>query len=154
MQQDVFEQFSLLILKMSKIVQKIKALEMVPFDLKAVHVMILYLLRMHREGLSVSELCRQTMDDKAAVSRAVSVLRERGYVEPEDTRLSPVRLTKEGEELAAYISGRAACAVSEGGVGLSDEERARFLLVMETICNNLEKYQKKLLKESSIREEL
>lgn len=68
MQQDVFEQFSLLILKMSKIVQKIKALEMVPFDLKAVHVMILYLLRMHREGLSVSELCRQTMDDKAAVS--------------------------------------------------------------------------------------
>ena len=123
MQQDVFEQFSLLILKMSKIVQKIKALEMVPFDLKAVHVMILYLLRMHREGLSVSELCRQTMDDKAAVSRAVSVLRERGYVEPEDTRLSPVRLTKEGEELAAYISGRAACAVSEGGVGLSDAER-------------------------------
>ena len=109
---------------------------------------------MHREGLSVSELCRQTMDDKAAVSRAVSVLRERGYVEPEDTRLSPVRLTKEGEELAAYISGRAACAVSEGGVGLSDEERARFLLVMETICNNLEKYQKKLLKESSIREEI
>ena len=154
MQQDVFEQFSLLILKMSKIVQKIKALEMVPFDLKAVHVMILYLLRMHREGLSVSELCRQTMDDKAAVSRAVSVLRERGYVEPEDTRLSPVRLTKEGEELAAYISWRAACAVSEGGGVLGDEERARFLLVMETICNNLEKYQKKLLKESSIREEI
>ena len=29
MQQDVFEQFSLLILKMSKVVQKIKALEMV-----------------------------------------------------------------------------------------------------------------------------
>ena len=28
-----------------------------------------------------------------------------------------------------------------------------FFSVMETICNNLEKYQKKLLKESSIREE-
>ena len=153
MQQDVFEQFSLLILKMSKIVQKIKALEMVPFDLKAVHVMILYLLRMHREGLSVSELCHQTLDDKAAVSRAVAVLRERGYVVPDDARFAPVRLTKEGEELAAYITGRAACAVSEG-VGLSDEERTRFFSVMETICNNLEKYQKKLLKESSIREEL
>ena len=110
---------------------------------------------MHREGLSVSELCRQTMDDKAAVSRAVSVLRERGYVRAGGIpAFPPVRLTKEGEELAAYISGRAACAVSEGGVGLSDEERARFLLVMETICNNLEKYQKKLLKESSIREEI
>ena len=154
MQQDVFEQFSLLILKMSKVVQKIKALEMVPFDLKAVHVMILYLLRMHREGLSVSELCRQTLDDKAAVSRAVAVLRERGYVIPGDARLSPVRPTKEGEELAAYITGRAACAVSEGGVGLSDEERTRFFSVMETICNNLEKYQKKLLKESSFQEEL
>lgn len=153
MQQDVFEQFSLLILKMSKIVQKIKALEMVPFDLKAVHVMILYLLRMHREGLSVSELCRQTMDDKAAVSRAVAVLRERGYVVPDDARLSPCGSRKR-EELAAYITGRAACAVSEGGVGLSDEERARFFSVMETICNNLEKYQKKLLKESSIREEI
>ena len=97
MQQDVFEQFSLLILKMSKVVQKIKALEMVPFDLKAVHVMILYLLRMHREGLSVSELCRQTLDDKASVSRAVAVLRERGYVVPDDARFAPVRLTKEGE---------------------------------------------------------
>ena len=125
MQQDVFEQFSLLILKMSKIVQKIKALEMVvPFDLKAVHVMILYLLRMHREGLSVSELCRQTIDDKAAVSRAVSVLRERGYVEPEDTRLSPVRLTKEGEELAAYISGR---ALHLGARRLCGERRGRGL---------------------------
>ena len=153
-QQDIFEQFSLLILKMSKIVQKIKALEMAPFDLKAVHVMILYLLRMHREGLSVSELCRQTMDDKAAVSRAVSVLRERGYVLPEDARLSPVRLTKEGEELAAYITGRAACAVSEGGVGLSDEERTRFFCVLETICCNLEKYQKKLLDESGSKEEI
>ena len=150
MQQDIFEQFSLLILKMSKIVQKIKALEMVPFDLKA----ILYLLRMHREGLSVSELCRQTMDDKAAVSRAVSVLRERGYVVPDDARLAPVRLTKEGEELASYITGRAACAVSEGGVGLSDEERTRFFCVLETICCNLEKYQKKLLDESGSKEEI
>lgn len=96
MQQDVFEQFSLLILKMSKIVQKIKALEMVPFDLKAVHVMILYLLRMHREGLSVSELCRQTMDDKAAVSRAVAVLRERAMSFPMTPAFPPCGSRKRG----------------------------------------------------------
>ena len=45
---DVFELFTMTILKMSKLVQKIKSLEIHKFDLKAVHVMCLYHLRMHR----------------------------------------------------------------------------------------------------------
>ena len=82
---DVFERFTMTILTMSKLVQKIKSLEMHKFGLKAVHVMCLYHLRARPEGLTASELCRRTLDDKAAISRAVV----RSMEPPRQSRVTP-----------------------------------------------------------------
>lgn len=149
--QDTFAQFTLVILKMSKLVQKIKAQEMNKFDLKAVHVMCLYLLRVHPEGFSISELCRQTLDDKAAMSRAVAQLRERGFVTSKPSGHSfTVRLTEEGECFADYIASRVGCAVAAGSVEMTDEERSRFFSVLEEICSKLEQYYEQLLREGDV----
>ena len=148
---DVFELFTMTILKMSKLVQKIKSLEIHKFDLKAVHVMCLYLLRVHPEGFSISELCRQTLDDKAAMSRAVAQLRERGFVTSKPSGHSfTVQLTEEGERFADYIASRVGCAVAAGSVEMTDEERSRFFSVLEEICSKLEQYYEQLLLEGDV----
>ena len=75
--------------------------------------MCLYHLRMHPDGLTASELCRQTLDDKAAISRAIAQLREGGYVIGDAGRHNiAVTLTEKGERLAQYVTVRAARAVA------------------------------------------
>lgn len=144
---DVFELFTMTILKMSKLVQKIKSLEIHKFDLKAVHVMCLYHLRMHPDGMTASELCRQTLDDKAAISRAIAQLRERGYVLGDAGRHNAVvTLTEKGERLAQYVTERAAQAVAAGSADLTDEERTLFYKTLLEICGNLEHYYRDLLR--------
>lgn len=151
---DVFERFTMTILTMSKLVQKIKSLEMHKFGLKAVHVMCLYHLRARPEGLTASELCRRTLDDKAAISRAVAQLREAGYVQGEAGRHNaPVTLTPAGRELAEYVMQRAARAVKAGSMDLSAEERRLFHAVLSGICGNLESYYRDLRRDAILQEE-
>ncbi len=147
---DVFERFTMTILKMSKLVQKIKSLEIHKFGLKAVHVMCLYHLRMHPDGLTASELCRQTLDDKAAISRAIAQLREGGYVVGDAGRHNAaVTLTEKGEQLAQYVTVRAARAVAAGSADLTEEQRSLFYRTLLEICGNLEHYYRDLLREQA-----
>lgn len=147
---DVFERFTMTVLKMSKLVQKIKSLEIRKFGLKAIHVMCLYNLRLHPDGLTASELCRQTLEDKAAVSRALAQLREGGYVTGDAGRHNAaVTLTEKGGRLAQYVTERAARAVAAGSADLTDEERARFYDTLLEICNNLKQYYRELLREQA-----
>ncbi len=61
--EDLFAKFTISILKLNKIVQKIKTYEMKKFGLSSVHVMCLYALNYRREGLTSSELVNTTLED-------------------------------------------------------------------------------------------
>ncbi len=148
--EDLFERFTVSILKLNKLVQKIKLYEMKKFGLKSVHVMCIYYLYRHREGLTASELVKLTLDDKAAISRALATMRDQGYVQYDQaSHNAPVTLTPKGVELAEYIVQRATAAVHAGSAEFSVEQRAFFYKALITIADNLENYYNNLPKDKT-----
>lgn len=136
-----FENFTFLILRAAKQIQKIKNYKMEEFGLKAVHVMCLHYLNQNPQGLTGTELVRMTLEDKAAISRSLSFLREKGYVSYcKNERNGRVLLTEAGKKMAADISLMASDAVEAGGHGISDEEHAIFYAVLKDITENLDDY--------------
>ena len=144
----IFENFTTYILKISKLINRIKLYEMHEYDLKAIHVMCGYFLYENPDGLTGGELVKLTLEDKAAVSRAVKTLCERGLAIYNSKKYnSPIKLTDEGRKFAEYVNDRAIQAVEEGSATFTDEERAFFYKSLGVIAKNLENYYEKLLEE-------
>lgn len=137
----IFETFTITILKINKLVQKIKHREMREYGLQCIHVMCIYYLREKESGLTASELMRLTFEDKAAISRALKVLKEKGYIEYDPrTYNAPVKLTGEGLKVAEAILEKAERAVKGGSADMSEEEREFFYKSLLSIAENLKKY--------------
>lgn len=137
----IFETFTITVLKINKLVQKIKHREMREYGLQCIHAMCIYYLRENENGLTASELMRLTFEDKAAISRALKVLKEKGYIEYDSkTYNAPVKLTEEGLEVARFISEKAEKAVQGGSADMSEEERKFFYKSLLSIADNLKKY--------------
>lgn len=144
--ENIFENFTITILKLNKLVQKIKNFEMQEYGLKTIHVMCVYCLNNHSEGLTASELTRLTLEDKAAISRALKALLEKGYVSYDPKKYSAIiRLTGKGKELASIICKKAEKAVSAGSYDFTDDQRNSFYKELGTIAVNLEKYYESLI---------
>ena len=143
----VFENLDISVLKIYRIVQKIKNYEMREFGLKSVHVMCIYYLSGSDRGLSSGDLMRLTLEDKAAVSRAVAQLREKGYVDYDGTYHSPIRLTEQGREIAQAVLEKANRAVKAGSADFSAEEREKFHCSLIEISEKLKIYYQNLSKE-------
>ena len=143
----IFEHFTVTILKLNKLVSRIKLSEMEGYGLKAIHVMCGYYLNEHAEGLTASELASLTLEDKAAISRALKSMKEKGYVQyDENTYGALVTLTPEGKHLADEITKKADRAVSAGSVFSSEREREAFYGALQRIADNLSAYYKELKK--------
>ena len=137
----IFETFTITILKINKLVQKIKHREMSGYGLQCIHVMCIYYLKENKSGLTASELMRLTFEDKAAISRALKVLKEKGYIEYDPkTYNALITLTAAGEKVAGEICEKAEKAVRGGSADMTEEERNFFYRQLQTISENLKKY--------------
>lgn len=133
------------ILRIHKLIQRIKLLEMDEYGLKAIHVMCLYLLDEHEKGLTAGDLIRYTLEDKAAISRGVKLLKEKGYVEHDDRKNnSLIKLTPSGKKVADIVIKRAETAVEFGGRNLDDETRETLYAALSDIADSLGEYYGKL----------
>lgn len=142
---DRFENFTFLIDKLSKIIQKIKNIEMKEYGLKAVHVMCIYHLSQTNDGLTNKELVNLTLEDKAAISRALIVLKEGNIIDYEQNKYNgKIKLTDYGRDVAKFIHKKTALALEAGGVGLSEEERNILYKTLGLIQVNLENYYNEL----------
>ena len=140
-----FENFSISVMKLNKIVQRIKLYEMEEYGLRAIHVMCIYYLDRAPWGLTSGELVKATCEDKAAISRALGLLRKKGYIEYDSRKYnSPVKITQSGKKVADYINERANAAVEAGGDNLTEARRDAFYETMKRISENLESYYKEL----------
>lgn len=140
-----FENFTISILKLNKLIHKIKLHEMTEYGLKAIHVMCLYYLDKQQSALTSSELARLTLEDKAAISRAVALLSEKGYITYVSNGYnSPIALTEEGRAVARAIDEKADNAVKAGSERLTDEQSAEMRLYLTHVADNLEKYYRKI----------
>lgn len=137
-----FETFVLSVNRIYRCIQKIKNKEMTEFDLKGTNAMCIITLMKSNEGFTSAELSNICMEDKAAVSRAVSYLEERGLVSFEDCGKkrryrSKVRLTDDGKRVGEQMLKVIEKIMNEVGEGLNDEERKIFYKGLSVISENL-----------------
>lgn len=140
-----FETFTGSILELNRYLQKLKDIEMKPFGLRANHVMCLYHLGKNPQGLTVTQMAEVCKEDKAAVSRCMAQLVERGLVQgnfPENKRSYRTRLTltASGQELVEKIYQKVDAAMIGGSSGLTEAQRENLYAAMEIIINNLSRY--------------
>jgi len=121
-----------------KYIQKIKTMEMTEFGLKGTHVMCIFYIHHSKEELTAAKLCQLCAEDKAAISRTLVTLQEKGYVEAGEKKYrAHLKLTEEGKTLARQIDSLIEQWVSLGGDGLTEEERESFYNVLSVISTNL-----------------
>lgn len=135
---DRFQSFVTGITECYKYIQRIKSAEMTELGLKGTHVMCLFFLRRHPEGLTAAQLCRLCAEDKAAISRTLATLQARGYIATGGKKYrAALTLTPAGTQIAEQVDGLICQWVGVGGDGLTDEERAAFYRTLEHIAANL-----------------
>lgn len=134
-----FEEFLTGITVCYKYIQRIKNAEMTEFGLKGTHVACLFYLHHNPDGLTATQLCSLCAEDKAGISRTVSDLRERGYIEQGGAKhyRAPLRLSEAGHAIAQQMDPLIKSWVSVGGQGMSIEQRESFYQSLSLISENL-----------------
>lgn len=93
-------------------------------------------------GATLSELVAHAGRDKGQLARLVAGLRERGLLQaepdPRDARSVRLQLTTEGEAAAQAIRRQARKVSSAATQGLTADERAHLVALLEKVRSNLE----------------
>ena len=140
---DRFEQFSALISVAFRQIQKLERAEMEKYGLKGAFAQYLRILTRHPNGITAAKLVESCDRDKAAISRVVAEMEEKGLVK----RISDgahqyravIMLTAEGQRAADYVAERATEIVAKAVEGLTDEARSVMYASLELISFNLQK---------------
>ena len=121
-----------------KYIQHIKSIEMAEFGLKGAHVMCLFFLNQHPQGLTAANLCQLCAEDKAAISRTIASLQKDGFIAACDKKYRALlQLTQKGQQVSQQINQLIEQWVDFGGSGLSEEDRSTFYRVLDLISTNL-----------------
>ena len=140
-----FEDFTAYIAQAQKYILKIKAHEMQPFGLKASHVMCLFYVGKHAEGLTAGELTSLCMEDKAGISKALNELKQKELITPDTDGGRKIYrakyfLTEKGKIIYQKANEIIRNVVNECGAGLSSDERATFYRSLDRIVTNLRQH--------------
>lgn len=138
-----FETFMTTMNQINRSIQVIKNREMEAYGLKGTHVMSLYQLRQHPEGLTATELATLCGEDKAAISRSLAKIESKGLivftdVEGRKRYRTVINLTEEGCRVCDHISQKIDELLKISSASITDEERANFYRVFSVIANNLQ----------------
>lgn len=138
-----FQQFSYVISEINRQIQKIERDEMIKYGCKGAFAQYLVALLNHPEGLTAARLCQICDKDKAAVSRMVSEMQEKGMVTrgSESTRAynAPILLTEDGRKAAEHVCMKARAAVKAVGGEMSEEERRVLYSLLDSIAVKLQR---------------
>ena len=133
-----FQSFVVGISSCYKHIQHIKSMEMAEFGLKGAHVMCLFFLSQHPQGLTAANLCQLCAEDKAAISRTIASLQKDGFIAACDKKYRALlQLTHKGKQVANQITQLIEQWVDFGSFGISEADRAAFYRVLGTIGNNI-----------------
>ena len=137
-----FELFATSISCIYHYIQKIERVEMEHYGLKGPHAQCLLAMGRYPEGITAARLCEACDKDKAAISRMVAELEEKGLVVRNASGGNRYRallqLTDLGKAAANHVEQRARLAVEEAGAGMNDEQRAIMYEALELIAGNLQ----------------
>ena len=141
---DRFERFSFAISEISRYWHKITADEMEKYGLKGPHSVYLTTMYRYPEGVTAPQLCELCGKDKSDVSRAMSLMEQKGLVEKRsvsyDARLKKLVLTEKSEAIAHLMSDDMAKLESVLTDGFSESELDTLYSYIDRMKNNLKKY--------------
>ena len=133
-----FETFVMAITEIYKSIQKIKTQEMSDIGLKGTHVMCLFFLKEHPEGLTSAQLSTLCFEDKAAISRVLKELSNVECIQYEPKKYrSLITLTETGQKVCAVMHDKIIKSVDLAAQGYSLEEREIFYRVLLKVADNL-----------------
>ena len=138
---DRFEKLTIGISQIYKSIQRIKKQQMSEIGLKGTHVMCIYHLSSHPDGLTAAALCEMCKEDMAVISRILSDLEHGGFIYYESANDKKYRakalLTLEGQKCAKTVNDMILHATEKGGAGITETEREIFYRVLFLISDNL-----------------
>ena len=104
----------------------------------------MFYLNQHPDGLTITELSELCQEDKAAVSRNMTILEDRGFAAmvSENGKRYRARfvLTASGRSAASQLHETITSSVEAGGSTLTDNDRAVFYRCLSAINKNLQGY--------------
>ena len=134
-----YEQFSFIISDIHRYIQKIERDEMVELGYKGAFAQYLVAMSRHPEGITSAQLCEICDINKAAISRNIAEMEEKGLIVREGASYrASIKLTEEGKKAAAFVFDRAHAAVNVVGKDLSEEDRAVLYRILGSISANLQ----------------
>ena len=144
-----FERFALLIDGVQKSIQKFKNNIAPSLGIKSVHVLWIYELYIHPDGLTSAELAVKSNIDPSLISRELAALKRKGYITKETnpgkrTYNARITLTPEGKALAKTIYSQALSVQNLVNSGVDESELLLFYSVLERLHNNFQVYTKEL----------
>ena len=136
-----FEQFSQTISGIYRDILKIEKEEMEKHGLRGAYAQYLVAMSHFPEGLTSARLCEICDKDKAATSRFVAEMEEKGLIKRESGNFSMYRakltLTENGQKITDSLLKKVNVAVEIAGHGLTDENRKILYSSLEIIKTNL-----------------
>lgn len=137
-----YEQFSALISGLYRSIQKIEREEMVKYGFKGAYAQYLAAMNHHPEGVTSAQLSEICDRDKAAVSRAVADMEEKGLVlrtgQKDNLYRARLTLTDEGRQAAEFVSRRGQNAVEAASQGMTENDRKVLYATLALISTNLQ----------------
>lgn len=137
-----FEHFSASISAIYRYIQKIERLEMEEYGLKGPHAQCLLAMARYPGGITAARLCEVCDKDKAAISRMMVELEEKGMVSRDcgsgGRYRTPLKLTELGKKASEHVEQRAIQAVEEAGAGMTELQRETMYAALDLIAGNLQ----------------
>ena len=154
-----FEKFALLIDGVQKCIQKYKTSIAHDLGVKGVHVLWIYELYIHPDGLTSAELAVKSNIDPSLISRELATLKRRGYITKETTPgkrtyNARITLTDEGRALGKKIYQNGLSVQSRVNTGISRRDLETFYCVLEKLHGNFDELTNEIetIKESEAQE--
>lgn len=137
-----YETFTTAIVKIHRYIHKIKSEIMSEFHLKSPHVSCLYYLGRY-DGITASEICDLSAEDKSSISRSVEYLEEAGYIactsDAKKRYKAGLTLTEKGKQVSKRMEQKIADVLAKAGEGLAEDEVKVFYNTLRAVCENLQK---------------
>ena len=136
-----YQQFSYIVSVINRQIQKIERDEMEKYGYKGAFAQYLMAMRRNPAGVTSAQLSDMCDRDKAAVSRVITEMIEKGLVVRKSANETFYRakltLTQKGAEIADYIARQGAAAVAAVNNELTKEELKAFYSNLDYIADKL-----------------
>jgi len=138
---DRFLRFSFAIDQIAKNLQKIKNEKLARFGLRSMHLMCLFQLDKHPEGLTGTELAHRCQVDKAFVSRVTGDLCKAEYVSYSNREGTHYNnkfiLTEAGQKIMTEVRIILEAAVEQVTAGITEDQLLQFYTILEQLDSGL-----------------